>query len=283
MAEGISMQGISRTFRPPSDNPLRVDARNTLTNKAEGNLGSIRLLFRKLEKVMSKEIRAYWESCTLSEYITSEHVPRGLRIKKFPTFELIDEDHKKRWTDSLSRCSVELMSIIISSKQKEIETLQMEISKIQDDIKPLQGLADFKDLDKVLNERLNRLENEIIESKKEKMLRDKLDYDTDSVYVWRRERHRTPSAGRHVSFSEPESEYMDESAVSSDSDQTNTTAMKRTPGSSSSSVQKNCSAKKKPHKKKKPEGEKGKQGEGASGGDNTTAGRYPIRNQPRKK
>lgn len=45
--------------------------------------------------------------------------------------------------------------------------------------------AEFADLDRLLNERLYRLEKLIIETKKEMMLRDKFDYDTSLVYVWR--------------------------------------------------------------------------------------------------
>lgn len=53
---------------------------------------------------------------------------RGLRVKKFPTFELFDETLKKQWTDTLSIFSFALMDIIIISKKEEIEVLEKENS-----------------------------------------------------------------------------------------------------------------------------------------------------------
>lgn len=44
---------------------------------------------------MSKEIRAYWDLSFLSEYLSKEQILWGLRVKKFPTFELFDEPLKK--------------------------------------------------------------------------------------------------------------------------------------------------------------------------------------------
>lgn len=77
---------------------------------------------------MSKEIRAFWDTSTLSEYVALERIPRDLRIKKCPTFELHDKEHKKKWTGTLPDCSIALMKIIILSKSKEIKRFQNEIN-----------------------------------------------------------------------------------------------------------------------------------------------------------
>lgn len=58
--------------------------------------------------------------------------PKGTTYKKrFPTFELYNDDLKK-WTDTLSTCSIALMNII-SSKTKEIGNLQSKISDLLED------------------------------------------------------------------------------------------------------------------------------------------------------
>lgn len=183
MSVSKTTQVVSQTFRQTTDSPLRSNDRDILQSNLDGNLFSAKLLFCQLEKAMSKEIRLFWDKSTLSEYVALERMPRSLRIKKFPTFELHDEEHKKKWTDTLSGCSIALMKSILSSKSKEIDKLQNEISIPQEDIKPLQNMANFTDLDTLLNDRFNKLEKDIIETKKEKMLRDKLDYDTDTVYM----------------------------------------------------------------------------------------------------
>lgn len=92
-----------------------------LQSHLDGNLGSAKPLFHQLQKAMSKEIRAFWDTSTLSEYVALERIPRDLRIKKCPTFELHDKEHKKKWTGTLPDCSIALMKIIILSKSKEIK------------------------------------------------------------------------------------------------------------------------------------------------------------------
>lgn len=55
----------SRTFRTLDNNPFRIDAQNAFKLGDEDDSGSIKLLFRKLEKCMVKKVKAYWEKNTL--------------------------------------------------------------------------------------------------------------------------------------------------------------------------------------------------------------------------
>lgn len=152
-----------------------------------------------------------------------ERIPRRLRVKKLPTFELFDESLKKTWTDTLSACSFALIDIIITSKKREMEVLQQEILDLQQALKLLQSATQFEDFDSCLNEKLNRLEKEIISRKKK--FRDKIDYDTKNVYVWKLRRQWSgisqPAGGtiKHVSFSDTENEFWDNTMAASDLDQ----------------------------------------------------------------
>lgn len=164
------------------------------------------------------------------------------------------------------------MKSIISSKNKEIERLQSDFLTLQEDIKPLQNSADFTDLDATLNNRLNKLEKDIIDSKKEKVLRDKLDYDTNMVYVWKLPRYWGQTPIKHVSFSDTETDI-----VTSDSDQTTTQSFGagrggnlNTPNPSKNGTQKRKAQKKKYKSTKKQEGDK-KEVKIAGGN------RYPLR------
>lgn len=38
-----------------------------------------------LEKFLAEEVRTWWDLSTLQKYIDKEMVPRGLRVRKFPT------------------------------------------------------------------------------------------------------------------------------------------------------------------------------------------------------
>lgn len=172
--------GFSRTLTAPSDNPLRNNSNNLTQNSNAADL-VLKRIFRKLENLMAKEIRAFWDVNTLTEYIQLEQIPRGLRIKKFPTFEFPDEDPKLEWTNTLSACSFKLMKIIIDSKQKELDRVQMEITEIQKELATSQSTPGFLELDNQLNKKLDKLEKEVISTKSEKHIRDQLDYDTNNV------------------------------------------------------------------------------------------------------
>lgn len=224
MVDSNAPQDTSHTFRFLKDNPLRTNGRETFNSKTNYEAGSVSLLFRRLEKSITKEIQAYWDLLSLSEYLATERIPRGLRVKKFPTFELFDESLKKQWTNTLPSCSRALMDIIIISKNKAIEVLQKDISELQEALKPLQGASEFLRLDQRLNEKLNCLENEIIMTKKKKMLRDKMDYDTNNVYVWKGRHHwsgasqSTAGIRKHVSFSDTKTGNWDDTMEASESD-----------------------------------------------------------------
>lgn len=139
-------------------------------------------------------------------------IPRGLRIKKFPTSELFDDHFKKKLTDTLNICSFKLMNILISSKKKVVEILQAEISSIQKDLTALQTHAGFINLDGRLNKKLDKMEKSVIDNKIGRMTWDRIDCDYD--YVWRKPQsfsgRSRRNRGKQVSFSDQESEQADD-------------------------------------------------------------------------
>lgn len=96
---------------------------------------------------MAKEIRLFWDVKTLTEYNRLEQIPHGLRVKKFPTFELFNDNYKKEWPNTLSVCSFKLIQIIIDSRTEKLAKLEEEIITTQKDLTPLQQHKDFVDLD----------------------------------------------------------------------------------------------------------------------------------------
>lgn len=104
-------------------------------------MSSFRFMFRKMEKLMIKEMKCFWDEKILSEYLSLERVPRGLGIKKFPTNKMTDESLKKRWRDTLFSCSLELMRIIVVSKLEGINKVQQEILDIEKEILPSKDIV----------------------------------------------------------------------------------------------------------------------------------------------
>lgn len=57
-------------------------------------------------------------------------IPRGLRIKKFPSFTY-PETFKQQWENVLTECSQKLTKLIITHEQETLTQIQMDISTLQ--------------------------------------------------------------------------------------------------------------------------------------------------------
>ncbi|OCT78081.1 hypothetical protein XELAEV_18029181mg [Xenopus laevis] len=131
--------------------------------------------FDELELSMSKEVKAWWEKVTLSKYIENKITPRGLRIKKEPTFGKGDKEFITEWDEILDTCTIKLMQLIIKQRNKELEVYNKEIKNIHTKLEPFKEIDEFANCEKLMVERLNRLEDSIIDTKQRKFKRD-LDY-----------------------------------------------------------------------------------------------------------
>lgn len=120
IASSATDSHLSRTFTGPADNPLRSSQQSHTLQPSHNGDVSVKVLFRRLENFMAKEIRSFWDINTLTEYSQLQQIPRGLRIMKFPTFEFHNDEYKKEWTNTLSACSFKLIQIIIDSRTEEL-------------------------------------------------------------------------------------------------------------------------------------------------------------------
>ncbi|OCT99728.1 hypothetical protein XELAEV_18005509mg [Xenopus laevis] len=143
-------------------------------------------IFNNLKKHMSQELLLCWDIVTLEKYVAMNRIPRGLRMRKFPTFARDDDLFINKWNDTLSRCSFELMALIINHKKQDLIATRENINESQLLLSSLEKLPDLSDLDKKLKEHLSSLEQTVSSRKKKKLNRDRMDYENNAVYVWRR-------------------------------------------------------------------------------------------------
>lgn len=80
-----------------------------------------RQLANELEKYMSSQLSTCWTATTLEQYVEKSMIPRGLRIKKNPTFQA-DESFNKKWNDTLSDCSLKLIKLLIEHEYEKLKT-----------------------------------------------------------------------------------------------------------------------------------------------------------------
>ncbi|XP_041424742.1 uncharacterized protein LOC121395395 [Xenopus laevis] len=141
-------------------------------------------MLKKFQKLSIKELKLWWEISTLQNYLKVGRVPRGLRIKKFPAFEIQDKGLMDDWYGVLTDCSLKLMKILIDKYQQEQERLGQEITQIETIMNVYKGNSDFEKFIKKMKIDIDTLENKIMEMKQRKFLRDKSDYDQNRVFSW---------------------------------------------------------------------------------------------------
>ncbi|XP_056387410.1 uncharacterized protein LOC130282769 [Hyla sarda] len=207
------------------------------TDKSTVNL---KVLMHNLEKLQLQETRIWWDCTTLTNYVSKEIIPRGLRIKKIPT-TIFCKEMIAEWNEAITICSNRFMNIIIKYESKKLETLTEDISKLQKDLEPYKGMNTYTELLNVRNERIAKLEEQIMETKKKKKLQRDIeghrDFELKQQYEWGRwesyehtpksilkrnkfQRKRTPP--HKVTFSSSEME--------SDGESDNPTTSNSTPG-----------------------------------------------------
>lgn len=157
------------------------------------NSAELRESVQSLEKLKISELKVWWDFNTLKSYLERDMIPRGLRIKKYPTTTYSDE-FKKAWNSILSRCSLDLIKLIVKHEEQKLTEVRASIIEVEKTAnEKFSTQPDFTDLISKMNDNISKLEEIITNIKKKKYQRDLQDYTEDKVYIWRQERRRPRS------------------------------------------------------------------------------------------
>ncbi|KAJ1191724.1 hypothetical protein NDU88_001040 [Pleurodeles waltl] len=158
----------------------------TTRGESTGGNFDIYITFKELEGFKKKELNKWWECESLNKYLEVDRVPRGLRIFIMPTYDDPNPDLLKEWAAHNAASSAGMMKILINHAQIERETI---IEKIYNITKQIEAFPDKKlveSLNNAMEERLAKIEEEIILKKSRKFHRDTFDYETGQIYTFAR-------------------------------------------------------------------------------------------------
>lgn len=195
----------------------------------------------KLEKLKGKELRTWWDATTLKSYISKKMIPRGLRLKKFPTSNY-SESFTTEWNDTLTDCSLKLMGLLVKQEDLMLNDLNIEIQALEQLITTEHNKEEYTLLKEKMETNLRKLEDDVMNMKKVKFNRDTLDYQKQQVYNWqaaypRRKFPRSILKKKNSSHPASNSTSTPGRVNFSDHDTTmNSTAMPITDDSSDSSI-----------------------------------------------
>ncbi|CAH2315493.1 Hypothetical predicted protein [Pelobates cultripes] len=103
------------------------------------------------------------------------------------------------------------MVFLINEKKKDLEKLDKEISELKNRIRPLVESGDYVGLLDRMEKRIKDLEETIRETKRKKILRDQMDYKTQSQRNWKEEirpHYQSPGQERNRPESRSQQHYM---------------------------------------------------------------------------
>lgn len=191
-----------------------------------------RHLLQDLKRLREKDIKLDLNSITLSDYWRKGLIPRGLRIKKFPVVGSKDKgEFKLKWEAILSKCSFDLMLLLIEEAKKDKVSIQTEIDKLNMKLDELRS-AEFTNSLAKLNDNLIKFKEHLKQEKLRKFKRDERDYKENKVYFWQTPRSNAPlhqepqrRGARTVSFN-----FTSEEEDQDDQPTTSSTLMERPSG-----------------------------------------------------
>lgn len=139
---------------------------------------------KRLKHLSQKEIRLQLHGITLSEYVRTRRIPRGLRIQKAPTIGRTDETFCTKWCEIMNKASLDLMVLIIDYTKKELTKIKEEISEIEEKIQTSTDPPALQAAKEEMQAIMDKYKEETQKNKLSKLRRDTMDYRNGKVYPW---------------------------------------------------------------------------------------------------
>ncbi|OCT94649.1 hypothetical protein XELAEV_18012332mg [Xenopus laevis] len=153
-------------------------------------------IFQQLEQLRRRETA--WALHSFIYGVAKVHrIPRGLRIRLNLIIFKEDKEFLQKWQDILNKCSLDLITLTIQQLQTGLKDISQQIHVMEDDYKSKITKENDTTL-RELDERKEKLEQEILQTKLRKFRLDTNDYERGEVYNWRdaRKGQRRKNASR---------------------------------------------------------------------------------------
>lgn len=188
-------------------------------NASSGGL-SMERFFLRLQRMLKKKSRLFWNKWYFLKYTEENISPWGLRIQIFPTITQLESEFKLKWEDNLQSCSKRMMELLCKHYTVELSLVDKEIEKLYQDNSSIITDGLFSTRENELKSNLQVYVTEILKTKEKKYIRDKLAYDNKQAYNWsqnsykRKKRNNQTRQSRQVN-GEPSDSDSSVSSVSS--------------------------------------------------------------------
>lgn len=78
------------------------------------------------------------------------------------------------------------MQMLVANRESKLNKLRMDISQLESNVQRYKNKPDFCKLEVEINDKLDRMENEIVNTNKETFERDRMNFKMYTGYVWKK-------------------------------------------------------------------------------------------------
>ncbi|CAJ0917147.1 unnamed protein product [Ranitomeya imitator] len=188
----------SETFFNNADETAKINSKVTASGEFL-HTSTQELKNRDLERETKRVINLELHTITIAEYLRVQLIPMGLQVPLQPTFFKDDKEYCSKFEHILNKCSFDLMTLTLAHLQKNLDTVNTQISTIENQLASTLMQEEFQAFKAKNPETLQVHWQELEKKKRSKFLRDTEDYLQNRVYQWRDKqcsfrRHSSPSS-----------------------------------------------------------------------------------------
>lgn len=154
------------------------------SQNATGGGLSMDRFFLRLQRMLEKKARVYWNKWYFQKYLDDQIAPWGLRIQIFPTVSKLEPDFRTNWETNLQLCSMKMMELLCGHYNDELISLDKEIEKLYTENSSIVSSELFSSRESNLKTHIETYVADILKTKEKKFLRDKVSYDNNQAYAW---------------------------------------------------------------------------------------------------
>lgn len=141
-------------------------------------------LFISLGNALEKQIRTWWDICTIEHYLKERIILRSLRWEVTPQDGLDDPASMQDWLDFFNGVGLKLQQLVLERKKKKMTKLETIIKELQQQLEPIKDLQQYIYFNEKITKKLEKIDKDSQKKKLKKFYRDLKDFRTNAIYFW---------------------------------------------------------------------------------------------------
>lgn len=137
-----------------------------------------------LGHVLEKQVRTWWDICSLEQYIKEKVIIRSLRWDVTPQDGLDDQGSMQEWLDFFNGVGFKLQQLVLQRKKRKMANLESRINDLQQQLDPIKDSQQIIEFNARIQKKLEKVDRETQKKKLKKYHRDLEDFKKNSIYSW---------------------------------------------------------------------------------------------------